>query len=264
VRATIDDSVRSADGTSIGYRRIGSGPTIVVVHGALTTGEQWLQLADALADRFSCILMDRRGRGRSGDSVRYSISKECDDIEAILKLAGPSAALLGHSYGALCTLEAARRLPVVNLVVYEPPLPIRGSVIGPAFGEMRVAVKAERLEEGLSIGLTGLVKMSAEELAGLQASPQWPLMVALTPTWLRECEVLDKIEHGVARYSRIASPTLLALGTATAQHHVDATRALESALPNARVVELRDQGHFAHLTATAEFAAAITEFLSDS
>jgi pimeloyl-ACP methyl ester carboxylesterase len=106
--------------------------------------------------------------------------------------------------------------------------------------------------------------MSAEELTGLKASPQWPLIVALTPTWLRECEVLDRTEYGVERYARMTAPTLLVLGTATATHHVEATRALESTLPNARVVELRGQGHFAHLTATADFAAAIAEFLSDS
>jgi len=42
--------VRSTDGTTIGYTVIDSGSVpVVFVHGALNTGEQWLQVAETMS-----------------------------------------------------------------------------------------------------------------------------------------------------------------------------------------------------------------------
>lgn len=254
---------RSADGTAIGYVRVGAGPALVVAHGSLTTGEQWLPVASGLADRFTCYLFDRRGRGRSGDSADYSLSKECDDIEAVLDTAGPDASLLGHSYGGICALEAAQRRTVSKLILYEPPLPIHDAVVGPVFEQFKAAVAREDLDEALAIGLKEMVRMTDEEIADVRASPNWPHMAALTPTWVRECEEIARLELGVRRYAYTRMATLLLLGTATAPHHIEASRALEGALPHARSVWFEGQGHLAHLTATADVVAALTDFLGD-
>ncbi len=42
------DSVTSKDGTVIGYRQIGQGPGIVVVHGSASSGYNHMQLAGTL------------------------------------------------------------------------------------------------------------------------------------------------------------------------------------------------------------------------
>jgi pimeloyl-ACP methyl ester carboxylesterase len=86
-------------------------------------------------------------------------------------------------------------------------------------------------------------------------------MAALMPTCVRESEVISRLVHGVARFSGMKAPTLLLLGTVTAQHHVDATRALERTLPDARVVDFPGHAHFANLTASGDVAEAITAFL---
>ncbi len=60
-------SVRSAAGdTDIGYLKIGSGPALVIVPGALGLGFDWSFVANALADQVTCYPIDRRGKGRSG------------------------------------------------------------------------------------------------------------------------------------------------------------------------------------------------------
>jgi|SRR5688572_547680 len=258
-----EGSVRSADGTSIGYIKLGSGPGLVVVHGSLTKGDEWLPASSALANRFTCYLLDRRGRGRSGDSVEYSLSKECEDIKAVLDVAGSEPSLLGHSYGAICALEAANRFAVSKLVLYEPPLPIHETVIGQAFEDFRAAVDRNEFDEALVIALRDLVKMAHEDVAGLRRSPHWSGMAALTPTWTRECEEVKQLDFGVARFAGVTSPTLLLVGTATARHHIEASLALERTLPNVRSVQLQNQGHQAHLTATAEFVGAIEDFLGE-
>lgn len=59
-------SALSRDGTAIGYRLIGHGPGLVVLHGAASSAYNHLQLAGELSDAFTMILPDRRGRGLSG------------------------------------------------------------------------------------------------------------------------------------------------------------------------------------------------------
>ena len=60
------DSVSTQDGTTIGYRQLGRGPGLVLLHGSMSSGYNHLQLANALSDAFTVYIPDRRGRGLSG------------------------------------------------------------------------------------------------------------------------------------------------------------------------------------------------------
>jgi pimeloyl-ACP methyl ester carboxylesterase len=62
--------VRSRDGTSIAYDRIGDGPALILVGGAFShrSWKGWTRLSEPLAPRFTVISYDRRGRGDSGDA----------------------------------------------------------------------------------------------------------------------------------------------------------------------------------------------------
>jgi pimeloyl-ACP methyl ester carboxylesterase len=55
--------------------------------------------------------MDRRGRGGSEDNADYDILREAEDVagvvEEIFQQVGEPVLVLGHSYGAVCSLEAA-------------------------------------------------------------------------------------------------------------------------------------------------------------
>jgi pimeloyl-ACP methyl ester carboxylesterase len=257
----MERSVDSLDGTRIGYLQLGSGPGIVFVHGSLGVGDEWLQVADLLADRFTCYLMDRRGRGRSDDAGSYSLGTECADIAAVLDAAGPNPALLGHSYGGICALEAAQRVRVSKLILYEPPFPIDGPTVGDAFERYRAAVANNQLDEALLIGARDLVKLTDVQIAEFRASPAWQPMAALTPTWVRELEVIRGLPLGVKRFGQMSSPTLLLLGTATARHHKVASAALAETLPLARTSLLIDQGHQAHLLAPSLVARQMASFL---
>jgi pimeloyl-ACP methyl ester carboxylesterase len=259
--APSEHRVRSADGTDIGFLAHGRGPAIVFVHGGLTMGDEWRAVAAELADRFTCLIMTRRGRGRSGDAADYSLDKEREDIQAVMTIAGGGATLLGHSYGAVCALEAARVGAIRRLILYEPPLPIDAPVVGPAFGDVRAAVASGQFDSALTIMLRDLVHVSAAQLEGLRRSPIWTDMAALTPTVVRELEVLGRLEPGVDRFRRVSSPTLLLLGTETAPHHSVASNALQRALPNARTVLLDGQGHEAHIAVPNLVATRIAEFL---
>jgi len=72
--------------------------------------------------------MDRRGRGSSGDTGPYELSKEFADVAAVaasLAADGP-VDVFGHSIGATCALGAVglgapvRRLACTNLRARRP------------------------------------------------------------------------------------------------------------------------------------------------
>src|SRR6202165_1170373 len=87
-------SVASKDGTTIGYHRLGCGPGVVLLHGAMESGLSHLQLAEQLAAGFTVYLPDRRGRGLSGPfGGGYSIQKEVDDLSALLSETGTGQVL---------------------------------------------------------------------------------------------------------------------------------------------------------------------------
>jgi pimeloyl-ACP methyl ester carboxylesterase len=69
-------AVRSTDGTTIAFERTGSGPPLIIVDGALggRASGPARNLAAELADRFTVITYDRRGRGESGDTAPYPCS----------------------------------------------------------------------------------------------------------------------------------------------------------------------------------------------
>ncbi len=76
--------------------------------------------------------VDRRGRGESGDGPNYTIEAEFEDVASVVDSIGDGTNLLGHSFGAVCSLEAAlRTLHLRKLVLYEPPLPLPGITLYP-------------------------------------------------------------------------------------------------------------------------------------
>src|SRR5438477_4496424 len=121
----VTESVTSHDGTTIGYRRVGDGPGLVVLHGAMESSRSHLQLAEALADSFTVFLPDRRGRGLSGPyPAGYSVRTEVDDMAAVLAKTGAQY-VFGVSSGAIIWLYAALELPAIRkAAIFEPPLPI--------------------------------------------------------------------------------------------------------------------------------------------
>jgi len=83
-------TVLSKDGTAIAFDRIGNGPPVILVDGALCyrgMGQSG-QLAELLAQHFTVFTYDRRGRGGSGDTAPYAVEREVEDIAALLREAG--------------------------------------------------------------------------------------------------------------------------------------------------------------------------------
>lgn len=122
-------SVRSADGTTIGFYSLGDGPAVIVVGGAMRTAVDYLPLAEIMAHRSRVHVLDRRGRGLSGPlGPRYSIEREREDLLAVQAVTG-ARSVFGHSYGGLAVLHAATHAAIFErIAVYEPGVSIGGSI----------------------------------------------------------------------------------------------------------------------------------------
>jgi pimeloyl-ACP methyl ester carboxylesterase len=116
-------TVTSKDGTKIAYEKVGNGPPVILVNGALSGRKAGSKIAALLAPHFTVYTYDRRGRGDSGDTKPYAVEREIEDIAALIDAAGGAVSLVGFSSGAALSLESASALgpKVGKLVVYEAP-----------------------------------------------------------------------------------------------------------------------------------------------
>ncbi|GAB2951464.1 hypothetical protein GCM10023080_007580 [Streptomyces pseudoechinosporeus] len=80
----MDKKTISRDETPVAYEVSGKGPTVILVTGAMATGAMDAPLAALLADRFSAVAYDRRGRGASGDTLPFAAAREVEDIAALI------------------------------------------------------------------------------------------------------------------------------------------------------------------------------------
>ena len=121
--------VTSADGTRIAVHTLGSGPSLIVVGGALQAARDYRGLARLLDAQFAVHVTERRGRGGSGPhGGDYTVAKEVEDLAAVQAATGATAAI-GHSYGGLVVLEAMTRgLDLRSTSVFEPAVPINDSI----------------------------------------------------------------------------------------------------------------------------------------
>jgi pimeloyl-ACP methyl ester carboxylesterase len=84
-------TVISKDGTVIAFDRLGRGPALILVGGALehrAMDSETAQLAPLLAEHFTVFHYDRRGRGDSTDTQPYAVEREIEDIDALITEAG--------------------------------------------------------------------------------------------------------------------------------------------------------------------------------
>lgn len=261
--------VRSADGTRIAYRTIGTGPPIVAVHGGLGSSRSWEPVARLLGDRHEIFLVDRRGRGESGDGGDgHRLADEVDDVRAVIAVAGAGAALLGHSFGGALALELAAVAgpgEVGALVVYEPAVGVGGQIpdeqlaqlhqhVADGVPEQAVALSMRLLDEA---GL--LIADGPLSTLRLEPSPEFRRLAATVP---REISAVAALDPDPARYAAIEVPVLVLIGERSPERARRNNEALAAAIPDATVVTLDGLGHVAHAAAPERVAAEIDRFLS--
>jgi pimeloyl-ACP methyl ester carboxylesterase len=244
--------VFSKDGTAIAFDRIGYGPPVILIDGALCyrgMGQSG-QLAELLAPHFTVFTYDRRGRGASGDTLPYAVEREVEDIAALLSEAGASAFVWGTSSGAVLALEAANCLSgIKKLALYEAPFIVDDTRPTTEDGWDRIsgAVAADRRSDAVKlflklVGVPGFVRALMPLMI-----PMWLKLKAVAHTLPYDGAIVRDSQRGkplpANRWASVTIPALVMDGGNSPAWMRHANRSLASVLPNARYQTLQGQTH---------------------
>ncbi|GAB2549976.1 alpha/beta fold hydrolase [Nocardia heshunensis] len=261
-------SVRAGDGVEIGYRCIGQGPALILLHGAMMTSALFDELAIAMADEFTVYVPDRRGHGMSragvtvdaaGTVAECGLDTEIADLAALVRETGATR-VFGLSSGGLIALAAALRVPQIRqLAIYEPALAVES---GPLLTMMA------RIERYLdtnrpAAAMATLFSATADRGSWMSLPPMVlrPLMALLLHVdrgdadqpGLRESLPTFRIDIGLARegatlwdrWPELTCDTLLLGGERSPHFLSGALDHLHTLLPNAARATLPGTGHSA-------------------
>jgi pimeloyl-ACP methyl ester carboxylesterase len=176
-------TVTSKDGSRIAYDRLGSGPPVILVGGALgyRKFKKMVELARLLSDRCTVINYDRRGRGDSTEAQPFShegaLDREIEDISALIEAESGSASLWGWSSGGALALRAAGRgIGVKRLSVYEVPFMVDPNHNRPTpdYGERLDELVAAGNRSGAATHfMRNSIGMPAPFVAAMRLMPVW-------------------------------------------------------------------------------------------
>ena len=110
----------------IDYDECGAGPTVVLVPGSCSTGVAWRPVIAEWNGQFRCVTTSLLGYGGTAERRTArdpSISYEAEVLESVVRRAGRSAHLVGHSFGGLVALAVVlrKRVRLASLVIVEAP-----------------------------------------------------------------------------------------------------------------------------------------------
>lgn len=271
-------------------REVGRGKPIIILHGGPALDHRYLlPEMDALGDSFRLVYYDQRGRGSSAEGVQseeITFQSELNDLEQVrrrFRLASP--VVLGHSFGSLLALEYALRFPDhVSKIILMNPAPASAA-------DWSLLAKRHQSGLGSDAGRLESLEQTAAYKEGepeseLEVDRIWfrpglarPEDLELLLTRLREGSTCASILRGRAIAERLFAQTLLAgsydlasrLGSLAiptliiyGDHEFVPSVVVERivrALPNARMITLRECGHFPTLEQPEALRDEIVAFL---
>jgi proline iminopeptidase len=274
--ATPHESRIPVGGAELYSREVGPGTAIIVLHGGPDFDQSYLlPEMDRLSDSFHLIYYDQRGRGRSADRVQpedVTLASDIADLEKVRQYFHlDSVVLLGHSWGTVLALEYALRYPqrVSRLILMNP-----GPASAVDYKQLRkewLEKRADDMDRRKAIAATAAYKDGDPDAVtayyrihfkpAFARSENYEKFMArlsssftkegilkaraiesrlMTDSWSNpEYDLLPKLKS-------LKIPTLVISGdhefipAATAEH-------ITQAIPNARMVMLKDCGHFTYV-----------------
>jgi pimeloyl-ACP methyl ester carboxylesterase len=245
------NSVLSKDGTRIAYDKLGEGPAVILVAGALCARLSWAgpELARLLSLRYTVYNYDRRGRGDSSDTSPYAVEREVEDIQALIDDAGGSAYVYGHSSGAALALEAAARLgdAVKKLALYEAPYnddPQAQAAWREYIRQLSRLLAENRRGDAVALFMK-YVSTPDDQIEEARQAPFWQALEAIAPTLAYDHTAILGEANAIptARAGRVNAPTLVMSGGDSFPFIKVTAQALSQAIPHAKLRMVPGQTH---------------------
>jgi len=239
-------------------------PTVVFVHGAANDhGVFALQSRYFAWHGMNALAVDLPGHGRSAGAPLPSVEALADWLRDVLDaLHVQQASLVGHSLGALVTLECAARHPgrVARLALLGPsaPMPVSDDLLDAAARNDHVACEM----------INGWSFSAGSQLGGNRVPGMWMLGTAMRLLERARNDVLsvdliacNRYADGLAAAARVRCPVLVVIGARDIMAPPRNAKALIAALPGAQVVTLPETGHSLMAERPDEVLDALRQFL---
>ncbi len=280
-------------GTFLYARAIGEGPTVIVLHGGPDFDHRYLLPdLDRLGDSFRLIYYDQRGRGQSAANVQpeeVSLTSELDDLDRVREHFGIEApVLLGHSWGAVLALEYALRHPSrVSGIILMNPAPVSAADVaefrkvyleklGPDMERQRAIVASTAYQSGDPAAVAARYRIhfrpafnAVEAFERLMAAMRDAFFGQGSDGILKARAVEERLMRDtwqVPGYDLLPKLRTLRVPTlvlASDQDFIPAKVAehIAQAVPDAKVVTLKDCGHFSYLECPGDVRKALVGFM---
>jgi proline iminopeptidase len=277
-------------------RDIGRGQPMIVLHGGPDFDHLYLLPdLDRLADAYRLIYYDQRGRGQSAQGVKpddVGLASDVEDLDRVRRhYRLESAALLGHSWGAVLALEYAIRHPgrVSHLILMNPAPVSTADVavfrkayvekLGDAMARQREILASPEYKEGNPDAVTARYRLHfkpalkrPEHYQKLMAAMQAVFHDQGSAGIIKARAVEDRLMRDTwERPDYDLLPRLRALDIPALVIHGDfdfipaeISEHITRALPSARMVTLADCGHFAYLECPAGVRDALDDFFASA
>lgn len=264
-------TITSKDGTKLAYTKIGTGPALVLVDGALCHRHFGpnSSLAALLAKDFTVYTYDRRGRGESGDNAtEYESEREIEDLEAVIDFAGSSVYLYGISSGGGLVLEATNRFSnkIKKLALFEIPyITNDGRSPEPAdyVSHMKQLISENRRGETVEyfmktgVGLSGAIVFMMKLMPGV-----WSKQKSVAHTLIYDAIMVSPHRQGkplTNHWPNVTQPVISIDGGKSPAGMRNTMRAIADVLPNADYATLPGQTHIVKAPA---LAPVLTKFFT--
>ncbi len=235
-------TITSADGTTITYDQIGTGPALVLVDGALqyrALNFATAPLIELLSPQFTVYQYDRRGRGDSTDTPPYAVEREIEDLAAIIQAAGGSACVFGVSSGAALALHAAEELGpgrITHLALYQAPYSTGDDEVKTAHADYVLEVDRMLAEGRRGDAVARFLGdlMSEEMLTEYKESEDWPRLEAVAHTLAYDNMVMGDGSMPLAVANAIRVPTVVITAAESPAFLRQSAHNLAATIPNAQ------------------------------
>jgi len=247
---------RSVAGQPAAWLEAGSGPPLVLIHGAGGAAELWQPQLDGLADVARVVAPDLPGHGPLGGRGKPSVATYAEWLGGFFEALGEApAVLVGHSMGGA----------VVQTLALARPAGLAGLILIGTGARLRVLARLvdllrEHPRDGQSL---------IHELSFGAAAP--PECVEMVDRVLRDGAPLVTLGDYLAcdrfdvrdRLALIRTPTLVVTGADDRLTPLRYGRLLAETIPGARLLEIPGAGHFPQLEQPGPVNAAIRGFLAE-
>jgi pimeloyl-ACP methyl ester carboxylesterase len=256
-------SVTSKDGTIIGYRQMGSGPGIILLHGGINASQHLMKMGTILSNEFTVYIPDRRGRGLSGPmGDNYSIEREDEDMDALLKKTDAHY-VFGTADGALFALHSSINNPNIHMVAVYEPLFYLGQpeldLLESTMQRFAQEVTEDKVADAMVTGIKGAkspkaiywlprfllvafskiaLSLDARSVKGDDVS-----LRNLIPTMPSEIKLVRNTEGTIEDYKDVTAEVFLMMGSKSRDAFKDTLDALEKVLPHSYRIELEGLDH---------------------